>query len=50
MWHGGAINGFNSVLMYFPEAKLSIAALSSSERARADALGLALATALLGKK
>src|SRR6185295_9146238 len=23
VWHGGSINGFNSVLMYFPEAKLS---------------------------
>ncbi len=50
VWHGGGINGFNSVLLYFPDEKLSIAAISNSERTRADALGLALAAALLAKK
>lgn len=50
VWHGGGINGFNSVLLYFPDAKLSIAAISNSEGARADALGLALASALLAAK
>lgn len=47
IWHGGGINGFNSVLMYFPEAQLHVAVISNSERLRADALGLALAEELL---
>ena len=50
IWHGGGINGFNSVLMYFPEAKFSVAAISNSERSRADALGLKIAETLIGKK
>ena len=49
VWHGGGINGFNSVLLYFPGEKLSIAAISNGERLRADALGLAIAQALLAK-
>jgi len=47
VWHGGGINGFNSVLMYFPDASLHVAVISNSERLRADALGLALAEDLL---
>ncbi len=50
VWHGGGINGFNSVLMYFPDGALSIAVISNSERLRADALGLALAERLFGVK
>jgi CubicO group peptidase (beta-lactamase class C family) len=50
VWHGGGINGFNSVLMYFPDAGLHVASISNSERLRADALGLALAEALLAAK
>lgn len=50
VWHGGGINGFNSVLLYFPGGQLSIAAISNGERLRADALGLALAKALLAAK
>lgn len=50
VWHGGGINGFNSVLMYFPDEKLHVAAISNSERLRADALGLAIAEACLGSK
>jgi CubicO group peptidase (beta-lactamase class C family) len=47
VWHGGGINGFNSVLMYFPDATLHVAVISNSERLRADALGLAIAQDLL---
>ena len=47
VWHGGGINGFNSVLMYFPDEALHVAVISNSERLRADALGLALAQELL---
>lgn len=50
VWHGGGINGFNSVLLYYPDAKLHIAVISNSERLRADALGLALSEELLGAK
>jgi CubicO group peptidase (beta-lactamase class C family) len=50
VWHGGGINGFNSVLMYFPDAELHVAVISNSERLRADALGLKLAEELLGAK
>jgi hypothetical protein len=50
IWHGGGINGFNSVLLYFPDAKLHVAAISNSETLRADALGLAIAEAMLGSK
>ena len=50
VWHGGGIDGFNSVLLYFPEAKLAVAAISNSERLRADALGLEIAKALLAPK
>lgn len=50
VWHGGGINGFNSVLLHFPDVKLTIAVISNSEGARADALGLALARALLAAK
>jgi len=50
VWHGGGINGFNSVLLYFPDAQLHVAVISNSERLRADALGLAIAEALLGPK
>jgi CubicO group peptidase (beta-lactamase class C family) len=50
VWHGGGIDGFNSVLLYWPDAELHVAVISSSERLRADALGLELGTALLGAK
>lgn len=50
VWHGGGIHGFNSVLMYFPGAELSVGVISNSERLRADALGLELAAALLAAK
>lgn len=50
VWHGGGINGFNSVLLYYPDAKLHVAVISNSERLRADALGLALSKALLDPK
>jgi hypothetical protein len=38
------------VLLYWPDAELHVAVISSSERLRADALGLELGTALLGAK
>jgi CubicO group peptidase (beta-lactamase class C family) len=50
IWHGGGIDGFNSVLMYFPESGLHVATISNSENCRADALGLKIASALLAPK
>jgi CubicO group peptidase (beta-lactamase class C family) len=50
IWHGGGIDGFNSVLMLFPDDGLHIAVISNSERLRADALGQILSEALLGAK
>jgi D-alanyl-D-alanine carboxypeptidase len=50
VWHGGGIDGFNSVLLYWPDAELHVAVISSSERLRADALGLEIGAALLGAK
>jgi hypothetical protein len=50
VWHGGGINGFNSVLLFFPEAELHVAVISNSERLRADAVGFGLAAELLGAK
>jgi CubicO group peptidase (beta-lactamase class C family) len=47
VWHGGGIHGFNSVLFYFPGAKLHVAVISNSERLPAEALGLKLAQAAL---
>lgn len=47
VWHGGGINGFNSVLLYYPDAKLHVAVISNSERLRAETIGLALAGAML---
>lgn len=47
IWHGGGINGFNSVLLYFPDEKLHVAVISNSEVLRADALGLTIAKDLL---
>ncbi|NOT32363.1 MAG: beta-lactamase family protein [Planctomycetes bacterium] len=50
VWHGGGIHGFNSVLLYFPGAKLSVGVISNSQSLRADALGVELAKALLATK
>jgi len=50
VWHGGGINGFNSVLLYFPDSALHIAVISNSEGLRADALGLELAKEILISK
>ena len=50
VWHGGGIHGFNSVLLYFPEERLSVAAISNSEGLRAVPLGFELARALLTRK
>ena len=49
VWHGGGIHGFNSVLLSFPDSRLSVAVISNGEL-RADALGLELARALLATK
>jgi hypothetical protein len=48
VWHGGGIHGFNSVLLYFPEAELSVSVISNSAL-RADDLGFGIAKALLAK-
>ena len=45
--HGGGIFGFNSMLSYFPEAKLSIAVISNSEALPSQAVEAELAKALL---
>jgi D-alanyl-D-alanine carboxypeptidase len=50
IWHGGGIDGFNSVLLYFPDEGLHVAVISNSEGLRADALGQEIAAALLGPK
>jgi len=50
VWHGGGIDGFNSVLLYFPDERLHVAVISSSERLRADQLGVALAEELLAAR
>jgi D-alanyl-D-alanine carboxypeptidase len=47
VWHSGDIFGFNSALAYFPEGKLSIAALSNSEKLSTESLVEELAKALL---
>jgi len=49
VWHGGDIFGFNSALAYFPEGKLSIAALSNSEKLSTERLVEELAKALLAE-
>src|SRR6185503_2760840 len=49
VWHGGGIHGFNSVLLYFPEAELSVAVISNCAL-RADDLGFGIAKALLATK
>jgi len=45
--HGGGINGFNSMLAYYPEAQLSVAVISNSEACSAGSLAHAIAKALL---
>lgn len=50
IWHGGGIDGFNSVLMFFPDEDLHVAVISNSERLRADALGQEIAAVLLETK
>ena len=47
VWHGGDIFGFNSELAYFPEGKLTIAALSNGEKLSTEKLTEELAKALL---
>src|SRR5262245_17561545 len=47
--HGGDLFGFNSVLAYFPEEKLTIAALSNSERLSTETLLEDLAQALFAE-
>jgi len=47
--HGGDLFGFNSVLAYFPEEKLTIAALSNSEKLSTEALLEELARALFAE-
>ncbi len=46
--HGGGIFGFNSILVYYPEAELSIAVISNSEDYDSSSLERRLAGILLG--
>ncbi len=46
--HGGGINGFNSMLAYFPEQRLSVAVISNSETFRASSVSERIARAALG--
>jgi hypothetical protein len=41
--HGGGIPGFNSMLVYFPDEKLTVAVISSSPAAAAGELAAAIA-------
>jgi len=50
VWHGGGIDGFNSVLIYYPDDHLHVAVISNSERLRADQLGVTIGGALLGAR
>jgi D-alanyl-D-alanine carboxypeptidase len=45
--HGGGINGFNSILIYFPEEELHIAVISNSEQFNAGNVGPGIAKLLL---
>jgi CubicO group peptidase (beta-lactamase class C family) len=45
--HDGGIHGFNSTLIYCPEAALHVAVLSNSEALRAEALGTEIVKLLL---
>ena len=47
--HGGDIFGFNSALAYFPEERVSLAALSNGETLSTEKLVEELAGVLLGK-
>lgn len=46
--HGGGINGFNSMLAYYPESGLTVAVISNSNGYRAAALATQIARAALG--
>jgi hypothetical protein len=46
--HGGGINGFNSMLMYFPSDTLSIAVLANTNGPWADRVANNIARAALG--
>ncbi len=48
--HGGGINGFNSMLSYFPERDLTIAVISNSESYSSGRLADAIARAALGEE
>jgi len=45
--HGGGINGFNSIMYYFPESKLCLAVISNSEGYSADEVAQRLLKLLL---
>lgn len=45
--HGGGINGFNSIMYYFPETKLCLAVISNSEGYSADEVAQRLLKLLL---
>jgi hypothetical protein len=44
--HGGGINGFNSILLYFPGSELHVAVISNCEQFSAQAVGHGLAGVL----
>jgi CubicO group peptidase (beta-lactamase class C family) len=46
--HGGGINGFNSMLAYYPDRGLSVAVLSNSEAVGSGKIAEAIARAVLG--
>ncbi|HUP24203.1 MAG TPA: serine hydrolase domain-containing protein [Thermoanaerobaculia bacterium] len=46
--HGGGINGFNSMLAYYPDGELSVAVLSNSEAIGSGKVAEAIARAVLG--
>jgi len=48
--HGGGINGFNSMLAYYPKESVSVAVISSSETVPSARLAQEIAGAVLGIK
>jgi CubicO group peptidase (beta-lactamase class C family) len=47
IWHTGVVAGFNSVLIYFPEHNVVIAAITNKRRAGVSSVGVALARAVM---
>lgn len=47
IWHTGSVAGYNSVLIYFPERNVVIAAITNKRRAQVWSVGAAVARAVM---